>query len=95
MIELSSNICILEGSEGPNPWRRPLPKLDQNQLKIGPPKKQRFSLKMEPQGLQKHILPIKSDPVQQSTSQQFPSAKGAGGRGEALKQIKNKNKLDT
>ena len=31
------------------------------------------------------LLGIKSDPFQQSTSQQFPAAKGAGGRGEALK----------
>jgi len=33
------------------------------------------------------VFAIKSDPVQQSISQQFPAAKGAGGRGEAL----NKN----
>ena len=31
------------------------------------------------------IMDIKSDPVQQSTSQQLPAAKGAGGRGEAFK----------
>ena len=31
------------------------------------------------------VLGTKSDPVPQSTSQQFPAAKGAGGRGEALK----------
>jgi len=27
----------------------------------------------------------KSDPAQQSTSQQFPAAKGAGGRGKGVK----------
>jgi len=32
-------------------------------------------------------LGIKSDPVPQSTSQQLPAAKGAGGRGEAFKKI--------
>ena len=31
------------------------------------------------------VLAVKSDTVQQSTSHQFPAAKGAGGRGEALK----------
>ena len=31
------------------------------------------------------VLGIKSDPFRQSTSQQFPAPKGAGGRGEALK----------
>ena len=41
--------------------------------------------KMEPQGLQMTVSGIKSDPVPQSTSQQFPASKGAGGRGEALK----------
>ena len=41
--------------------------------------------KMEPQGLQNDILAIKSFNFRQSTSQQFPSAKGAGSRGEALK----------
>ena len=33
------------------------------------------------------ILAIKSDLAQQPTSQQFPAAKGAGGRGEAYKYI--------
>jgi hypothetical protein len=33
------------------------------------------------------VFNIKSDPVPQSTSQQFPASKGAGGRGEALKYI--------
>jgi len=31
------------------------------------------------------VLGQKSNKFQQSTSQQFPAAKGAGGRGEALK----------
>ena len=31
------------------------------------------------------IFDVKSDPAQRSTSQQLPAAKGAGGRGEALK----------
>ena len=31
------------------------------------------------------VLGIKSDPFQQSTSQQFPASKGAGGRGGAFK----------
>jgi len=31
------------------------------------------------------VLGQKSDPFQQSTSQQFSAAKGAGGRGEAFK----------
>ena len=30
------------------------------------------------------ILSINSDPFQQSTGQQLPASKGAGGRGEAL-----------
>jgi len=30
------------------------------------------------------ILHMKSNPVQQSTSQQFPPSRGAGGRGEAF-----------
>jgi len=31
------------------------------------------------------VLSVKNDPVPQSTSQKFPAAKWAGGRGEALK----------
>ena len=40
---------------------------------------------MEPQGLQNDSFKYKSDPFQQSASQQFPTSKGAGGRGEALR----------
>ena len=31
------------------------------------------------------VLGINNDPFQQSTSQQFPASKGAGGRGETFK----------
>jgi len=39
------------------------------------------------------VLSRKSDPFQQSTSQQFPAAKGAGGRGEAFKSAAARSNL--
>ena len=41
--------------------------------------------KMEPQVSKMTVSIIKSNPVLQSTSHQFPASKGAGGRGEAFK----------
>ena len=73
------------------------PKIDKNghldlQVRVGCPRGSldhqsghsgypKWSLKVP----QMTVWAVKSDPIQQSTSHQFPAAKGAGGRGEALK----------
>ena len=52
-----------------------------------PPEPPKWSLRTPKWGIKVSkiaVLGIKSDPFQESTSQQLPAAKGAGGRGEAL-----------